>query len=100
MKNVFKWVLFFFQMVLVAIFSETGFFDYCAVKVNDILTMLVHKSKNQYKCSRLTESSSGLRREIWGLSNVSTDNKIKRIIGPKHFLLLFLRLTIGVQSVI
>lgn len=22
-----------FQMVLVAIFSETGFFDYCAVKV-------------------------------------------------------------------
>lgn len=25
----------FFQMVLVAIFSETGFFDYCAVKVSD-----------------------------------------------------------------
>lgn len=24
-----------FQMVLVAIFSETGFFDYCAVKVSD-----------------------------------------------------------------
>lgn len=24
----------FFQMVLVAIFSETGFFDYCAVKVS------------------------------------------------------------------
>lgn len=61
MKNVFKWVLFFFQMVLVAIFSETGFFDYCAVKVNDILTMLGHKSKNQYKCSRLTEGSSGLK---------------------------------------
>ncbi len=25
----------FFQMVLVAIFSETGFFDYCAVKVSE-----------------------------------------------------------------
>lgn len=33
----------FFQMVLVAIFSETGFFDYCAVKVKDALTMLTGK---------------------------------------------------------
>jgi len=24
----------YFQMILVAIFSETGFFDYCAVKVS------------------------------------------------------------------
>lgn len=32
-----------FQMVLVAIFSETGFFDYCAVKVKDVLTMLALK---------------------------------------------------------
>lgn len=30
-------------MVLVAIFSETGFFDYCAVKVKDELTMLTRK---------------------------------------------------------
>lgn len=30
-------------MVLVAIFSETGFFDYCAVKVKDVLIMLACK---------------------------------------------------------
>lgn len=30
-------------MVLVAIFSETGFFDYCAVKVKDVLIMLARK---------------------------------------------------------
>lgn len=56
-------------MVLVAIFSETGFFDYCAVKVNDTLTMLVHKSKNQYKCSRLRVKFR-TEKETWGLSAV------------------------------
>lgn len=77
MKNIFKWVLFFFQMVLVAIFSETGFFDYCAVKVSDILTMLVHKSKNQYKCSRLTELSAGLKRRL-GVCQMSELKKRSR----------------------
>lgn len=99
MKNDFKWVLFFFQMVLVAIFSETGFFDYCAVKVNDILTMLVHKSKNQYRCSRLTECSSGLKRRL-GVCQMSELIKRSRELLVQTLFAAVPWLTIGVKSVI
>lgn len=47
MAPVFFCVCVFFQMVLVAIFSETGFFDYCAVKVKRWRNSAHTQNRNQ-----------------------------------------------------